>query len=332
MRKNIKSLCSAILISVMATGVLAGCAGKDTKTVEKVDLGDSFNEKGMPIVKEEIRIDVLTTRWGNMGDTFTKNKFLVDLETESNVKINWQVQSLNDWGEQKSILLASGELPSVIFGSATMSDTDILSNLDYFMPLDDLIDKYMPNYKKILENDPELKKLTTYPDGKIYSLGKRLPARPKVSGQLMINKKWLDNLNLKEPTTIEELNNVLRAFKEKDANGNGDPNDEIPISGSGSLNQYYFTPFGYDAIDSDMMLKDGKLYYAKTSEAYKEGLKWAQKMYKEGIIDSEVFTQDNTMLTAKNQDPNIPRVGMSYEWVPDAVLENGVMNMLQLHQ
>ena len=319
MNKKLRGLCSAILMSVMVTGVLAGCSGKDSKDVANVDLGDSFNLEGMPIVKDEITIDVLTTRWGNMGDTFTKNKFLVDLEKESNVKIDWQVQSLNDWGEQKSILLASGELPSVIFGSETMKDTDILSNLEYFLPLDDLIDKYMPNYKKILENDPELKKLTTYPDGKIYSFGKRLPARPKVSGQLMINKKWLDNLNLEIPTTIEELNNVVRAFKEKDANGNGNPNDEIVISGSGSLNQYYFTPFGFDAIDSDMMLKEGKLSYAKTSEAYKEGLKWAQQMYKEGIIDPEIFTQDNTMLQAKNQDPNIARVGMSYEWVPDAV-------------
>ena len=34
------------------------------------------------------------------------------------------------------------------------------------------------------------------------------------------------------PTTTEELREVLRAFKEQDANGNGDPNDEIPLSGS----------------------------------------------------------------------------------------------------
>lgn len=45
-----------------------------------------------------------------------------------------------------------------------------------------------------------------------------------------LNKTWLDNLGLTYPETVEELYTVLKAFKEQDANGNGDPNDEIPIS------------------------------------------------------------------------------------------------------
>ena len=45
-----------------------------------------------------------------------------------------------------------------------------------------------------------------------------------------IRKTWLDALGLEIPTTVEEYHNVLKAFKEQDANGNGDPNDEIPYS------------------------------------------------------------------------------------------------------
>lgn len=314
MRNCAKRFCAITLIASMAFAALTGCGGSEA-TEEQASLGDSFHAEGMPIVDEQVTIDVLTTRWGSMGDSFTANQFLVDLEEASNVNIEWQVQSLNDWGEQKSILLAGGELPSVFIGSQSLSDADILNNLDYFIPLDDLIENYMPNYKKILEECPELRNMTTFPDGHIYSLGRKLPARPKTSNQPIINKKWLDNLGLDVPTTIDELEAVLRAFKEQDANGNGDPNDEIPICG---IDMYLISPFGYDAIDSDMMLKDGEVYYAKTSEEYKEGIKWLQKMYADGIIDPESFTQDDTMATAKRQDPNVSRVGFAYAWIPDA--------------
>ena len=36
--------------------------------------------------------------------------------------------------------------------------------------------------------------------------------------------EWLDNLGLEVPTTYQEFEDVLTAFKEQDANGNGDPN------------------------------------------------------------------------------------------------------------
>ena len=45
-----------------------------------------------------------------------------------------------------------------------------------------------------------------------------------------INKRWMDNLGLQEPKSLDELYEVLKAFKEEDANGNGDPNDEIPLT------------------------------------------------------------------------------------------------------
>lgn len=312
-QKKTRFLCLLLTICTVLS-LLSGCGGKQEEE-EVIDLTGIFHETGLPIVDEPITIDILTTRWGSMGDSFTSNQFLVDLESQTNVKVEWQVQSLNDWGEQKSILLAGGELPSVFLGKESLSDSDILNNLDYFIPLEDLIDQYMPNYKKALEECPDLRNMTTFPDGHIYSLGKKLPARPKTSSQPIINKTWLDNLGLSVPTTLEELENVLRAFKEQDANGNGDPNDEIPICG---INLYMMLPFGYDAIDSDMILKNGEVYYAKTSEEFKEGVKWMQKMYAEGLIDPESFTQDETMRVAKYQAPDAARVGFANAWIPDA--------------
>lgn len=333
MATTMRQLISMIIVVVMIF-TLAGCKvneeptskeeqseGKSTET--NTDAGTEnggFHETGMPIVDEPLKLTVLTTRWGNMGDSFKNNEFLVQLAKDSNVEIEWQVQSLNDWSEQKGILLASGELPDIIFGFQTFNDADIINNLEYFLPLDDLIDKYMPNYKAALEEMPDLRKVTTFPDGKMYSFGKNLPKRPISCNQPIINKKWLDNLGLKVPTTLDELYTVLKAFKDQDANGNGDPNDEIPISGAKGISMDLLNPFGITDINGYKVMvdTDGSLTYYPTSEQYKEGIKWLNKLYSEGIIDQEAFTQDDSMLSAKRQDPNVARVGLEYAWTPDS--------------
>lgn len=46
---------------------------------------------------EPVEFTVLTMRWGDMGDSFTKNQWLIDLEARTNVKINWQTVSNTDW-------------------------------------------------------------------------------------------------------------------------------------------------------------------------------------------------------------------------------------------
>ena len=330
MKKEVKAcwkrITSLFLVFVLSLSFV-GCGkekqdttGKapDSAKTEKED--SNFNTTGMPIVDEPVTLTVLTTRWGNMGDSFTNNEFLKELEEKSNVKINWQIQSLNDWGEQKGIMLAGGELPDIIMGFQTFNDSDIMSNLDLFLPLNDLIESYMPNYKKAMEETPELRKIATFPDGNMYSMSKNLPLRPISCNQPIINKVWLKNLNLEVPTTIDELYNVLKAFKEQDANGNGDPNDELPISGAKGLSMDFLNPFGITDINGFkvMVNEDDTLTYYPTSEEYKEGIKWLHKLYSEGIIDPETFTQDDSMLSAKRQDPNVARVGLEYAWTPDS--------------
>lgn len=297
---------------------LAGCSGsKDNDSTTETE--GSFNQEGLPIVDEPITLDVLTVRWGNMGDTFLQNQWLKDLEQETNVKINWQVMSSNDWGEQKSIMLASGSLPDIIFGDIVFTDSDIVNNLSYFRPLDDYIDQYMPNLKAALKETPEMKRMSTFPDGKMYSLPARLPSRPQSSNQPIINKTWLDKLGLDIPENTEELYNVFKAFKEQDPNGNG-KTDEIPVSGSGNISMDLLNPFGItDLYGNSMMVIDNEPVYYPVTENYKEAIKWAHKLYAEGLIDQEIFTQDQTMSTAKHQNPDAALIGFTNQWVPDAV-------------
>ncbi|OOC60700.1 extracellular solute-binding protein [Paenibacillus ihbetae] len=307
----------SLLLAALLVFNLAGCSGGGKEPAAESDA--AFNKEGLPIVNEPVTLDVLTVRWGNMGDTFLQNQWLKDLEKQTNVKINWQIMSSNDWGEQKSIMLASGTLPDIIFGDIVFSDSDIVNNLSYFRPLDEYIDQYMPNLKAAMEETPEMKQMSTFPDGKIYSLPARLPSRPESSIQPIINKTWLDKLGLDVPDNTEELYQVFKAFKEQDPNGNGKA-DEIPVSGSGDISVDLYNPFGITDINANsMMVVDGEPVFYPITENYKEAIKWAHQLYAEGLIDQEVFTQDNTMLTAKQQNPDVPLVGFSNQWVPDAV-------------
>ena len=45
------------------------------------------------------------------------------------------------------------------------------------------------------------------------------------------SEEWMKNVGVdKAPETTDELYDMLVAFKEQDANGNGDPSDEIPFT------------------------------------------------------------------------------------------------------
>ena len=80
------------------------------------------NEEGS---KTPATFSVMTMRWAGMGDSFATNPFLVNLEKEMNVKVDWQIVSSADWFDtQKPVLLAGGEsvLPDVFLGFQTLGE------------------------------------------------------------------------------------------------------------------------------------------------------------------------------------------------------------------
>ena len=83
------------------------------------------------------------------------------------------------------------------------------------------------------QQDTVIRKITDGDTGKIYAVPTiETSTIDKRNYQPWINQTWLDKLGLAMPQSIEDLYNVLVAFNTKDPNGNGDPNDEIPLFGS----------------------------------------------------------------------------------------------------
>ncbi|MGX7198570.1 extracellular solute-binding protein [Enterococcus nangangensis] len=308
---NTRKKFGALLLSCAALGTLAACSsGSDD--AKKTDESGS---------KSEESFKVTTVRWSDWGDDFQKG-FLEESAKDAGVKINWDVYVNADWGDKKAVLLAGGDLPDAFLGSITLTDAELAQNQGMFIALDEYIEKDMPNLSAALAKEPKLKALITSPDGHIYSLPKKLPMRPEIANQLFINKQWLDNLGLEMPDTYEDFINVLTAFKEQDANGNGDVNDEIPY-GAGNFDPTFSFILPFDnrlGIDGtyEMSLKDDKPVYLRTEDSYKDGIAWMHDAYAKGLIDSELFTQDQSMSDAKRMDKDVSLVGVSVGWTADA--------------
>lgn len=329
MRKKTKMAWSVALSAAMAAGLLAGCgsnggteskSGSTAASSAKTEssAGDTADTSDRPTYK------IATVRWTD----FLHEGVMKEIEDKMNINIDWQVYYNSDWSEQKSLLLASGDLPDAFLGSICLTQADMAQNKSAFLDLTDLIEKDMPNLKAAFEADPELKAVCTSRDGRIYSLPKKLPLRPKVCGDVMcINQEWLDNLGLETPKTYKELEEVLVKFATEDADGDGDPTNEIGITNAASSGllsgdlRHILSPFGtMVSRDGNYMglNGEGKPVFMPMEENYKEAVKWMRQLWEEGVVDPEYFTQDGSMQTAKQQADGGSQVGLIFGWTADA--------------
>jgi putative aldouronate transport system substrate-binding protein len=263
---------------------------------------------------------VATVRWADWGEDYHTG-FPDKAAQEAGIGLTWDTILNSDWADKKAVLLAGGDLPDAFMGSICFSESDVLTNTGSFIALDEYIDQYMPNFKAIMEKDPTMKALATSADGHIYGLPSKKPCRPIVANQMFINKTWLDNLGLSVPTTYKEFEDCLVAFKEKDANGNGDPNDEIPFGqGYADSVMFFCLPFG-TTIGADgtymMAIQNGQPVYLPTTDGYKAGIEWMHECFEKGLIDPELFTEDSSMRDAKLMNET-PIVGAAPGWTADS--------------
>jgi putative aldouronate transport system substrate-binding protein len=322
MEKNKKKKTSvALAIGLSAALALTGCSSNETGNKSKEEAA-AFNEKGLPIVEKEITLNFVSPK-AALAPDYSEMVIFDRLQEATNVKINWSNIPTDGYQEKKNLLLASGDLPDAFYASG-FTDKDLMQNGQNgtIIPLEDLIDKYAPNLKKIFEERPELKQMITAPDGHIYSLPRAeemdLIGMPNI---MYINQTWLDKLGLEMPTTLEEYHNVLKAFKEKDPNGNG-KQDEIGLTfwfngwcgNEGDLIGLFGLPDSPFEADH-RIVRDGKVIYAATQPEYKEAIAYYHKWVKEGLIDPEVVTQDTAQLFAKGKTED-PTLG-SFIWWED---------------
>ena len=192
------------------------------------------------------------------------------------------------------LMLSSGELPDRM-AYEYPEELEKLGADGKVIPLEDLIEKYAPNIKKFWEENPKYKKDAVAADGHIYMIPNYNDYDSISTSQgYYIRKDWLKKLGLKEPETAEELHIVLKEFREKDPNGNG-LKDEIPIFLRGNTSKKIISSLT-DIFEAEYnwYVKNGKPVFGPGQPEYRKAVRELAKWYKEGLIDSEVFTRDTS--------------------------------------
>jgi len=299
----------AVLLLIMAASVVFGAGGTQGGSTAQAGPTANFNPSGLPIVKEKITLK----GFGNQNVTHKDwNDIWCFNETEkrTNIHIDWTTVPNQGFAERKNVLMASGDYPDLFFRCAfTIADQVNYGSKGIFIPLNNLIEKYGANIKARFQEEPSMAKSLRMPDGNIYTLAYRYGSVATMQRN-WINSRWLKNLNLNIPATIDELEAVFNAFKTRDANGNGNPNDEIPFScrefgatifdstysafGIGNLGRIQFPNY----ID---LGPDNKVRIFAITDNFRQQLEWIAKLYAQGLLDPEMFTQDISVFTAKGE-------------------------------
>ena len=110
------------------------------------------------------------------------------------------------------------------------------------------------------------------------------------------------------PKTTDEFREVLRAFKKADLAGNG---KTIPFAGfnEAPLDPFFMNAFLYDPGEPWLVVKDGKVDVTFDKDEWREGLKYVNGLYREGLISRDVFTADGDQLKRYGNAPGKPLIG-----------------------
>ncbi len=325
------AVCLAVLTVLPAFGTgtqeQGGTAGGDSASI--------VNQSGFPIVKEAVKLQFTAIQhawsrnWGDMP-------MFQNYQEKTGIEIEWNMIPQSDQQEKVNIILASADYPDAMFAPGLVGRVTDAAMEGAIVPLNDLIDQWAPNIRKLFVDHPLVEQVCTLPDGNIYGFMAydNHSTHQLTNQQMYINEKWLDRLGLEMPTTIDEFYDVLKAFKEQDANGNGDPNDEMPLAfwtGAGGEISQWITLFGPWGVVDTQMIENGTVFWGFLDDGYREGLKYWRKLYRDGLLEMESISQTMNQMKAKSMNSDgVPVLGCSYALAPQFIWNNNDLVFLYI--
>ncbi|MBQ8490380.1 MAG: ABC transporter substrate-binding protein [Pseudobutyrivibrio sp.] len=325
--KSAKRVVAAALAVTMASTMFAGCGskGNNASNADKVDM----ENLSFPLA-ETVTITGTTSYPVGTEENPNNRTIFKRLEEETNVHVDWTAISSDQWGDKISLNMANANTLTDFVFTAGFGDNDLIRYADQgvIVPVEEYIDNYMPNLKAVFDKYPEYRTMCEDADGHIWALpwieqlGSEKTAIQTVGNNMtFINQKWLDFLGLETPTTVDEFEQVLLAFQEhapelqKEFGIDGDiipmsciVNDQDP--------NLLINGFGDGIGDVDMgqhiaVTDDKKVICTATTDGFRKGVEWLHKLYAEGLIDPECFTQDWSTYVAKGKSH---RYGVCFTW------------------
>lgn len=282
-RKLLTLLVCALLVFTMLAGCTTSSAGVPTSALASANTATANPDPSASQPAAAKRNEV-TINWGAdfsgepdadaMGQWF---------QEYFNIKI---VPVAIDSEDKVKMLAASDTLPDLIGGGMEIGDstfTQLRTGGLIRDFSDEALAKY-PSLKKTLDEHPLLVSIKTSLKSNYWLpiYGNADMSLTAGTSPFYYRADWLEKLNLAVPTTVDEFYAMMKAFTEKDPDGNGQ-NDTYGMTGW--LWQINFIPW----VDMYAWVKgeDGKWIPGFISPAMLDALKFYNKLYQEKILDPE---------------------------------------------
>lgn len=304
-----KKLVALILTAVMLGSMLTGCGSgqpdsgaaaaedtaEDSSDAEAAEATEKNTEGTAEEAAGEIPVITIWSSWAEMTDLYPdQGDVPFWLAVEEATGVDLQFIDSTGGAESLSILIGTNDLPDIVIDRSDNLPGGIHQQLQQgnIIALNEAMDAgYMPNLKAYMEANEEVDKLSKNDEG-LY------PWAPMIRGEdsylvfagNLIRQDWLDELGLEEPKTLQELEDILVAFKEQKGCDTG----YAPAWGSYDL---MVNTFG---IDEEMYVgADGKVHFGPVEDGYLDFLTLFNRWYGMGILDPDAFTQGIDSFYAK---------------------------------
>ncbi|MGN1184048.1 MAG: extracellular solute-binding protein, partial [Oliverpabstia sp.] len=328
--RHYKQIIAAVLAAGMALSLTA-CGEKDSVELNTGELQEVDTAELQFPLKEKATLTGMTSFPANTESNPNNRTIFKRLQEKTNVEIEWTAIQGDQWGDKITLNMANPKTLTDFIFTAGFGDNDLLKYADQgiIIPLEEYIDAYMPNLSAVFEKYPEYRTMSTDSEGHIWALpwieqlGSEKTAIQTIDNMSFINKKWLDFLGLEMPTTVDEFEQVLIAFRDHASELQAEFNIDgsiIPMScivnDGGQDPCILINGFGEGYGDADKgrhiaVTDDLKVICSATQQGFKDGIAWLHSLYEQGLIDPEAFTQEWSTYVSKGKSG---RYGVCFSW------------------
>ena len=230
---------------------------------------------------------------------FEESPWHIKLVEKTGVDVKWSKGPTGEGNKALTLLLAEEkDRPDVWDRASTPSSLikewiqdDVILDLTNYLP------KYAPDFWEYI-NRPEnetARKSIVDDEGRYWYIPSMRESTYNITYQgPMIRKDWLDACGLNIPVTMDDMEKVLIAFKEK-----------YGAAYAGTLSYFKNVGFcaGTDAFASltfkTYVDDNGKIQCGNVQPEWKAYLEYINRWYEMGLIDADFFTADNAMVQQK---------------------------------
>ena len=317
---KMQKILALVLALIMVVSMFAGCgkteAPAKTEEPAKTETPAASTEKKeeakeeKPAEKEKITLKIFCYEWQSSENEVVAAA--IEEALPEHIDIEWVVcPSTEGWAAQERLLAADPTINSFYLGGSRFNSflsQGYLADLTEYVTAPDFAEKY-PNLAARTEGLWDSATI----DGKIYAI----PAYVEVGNwyAISIRADWLEEAGLEKPTTVEEMDNVLKVFKERDPS-------KYPLiqygSGIGSMSNILLG--AYNGTATAWWINDeGKLDHYINKPGTKDYVAKMKEWYDLGYLNPEFVTFDTAEIT---QDMTVGNAGVVAAWCTNYINPN----------